>query len=109
MARIGRDKPANIDAALYLLARSTPAPIGNMRIKESAEAVDPREAMGFERQDVIARDNRFLEYAYEQGAAIGGATGREARLQSFCWLKIKVVFYTPMLCLRMPRLPSTGS
>lgn len=75
MARIGRDKPANIDAALYLLARSTPAPIGNMRIKESAEAVDPREAMGFERQDVIARDNRFLEYAYEQGAAIGGATG----------------------------------
>ncbi|MNY68505.1 hypothetical protein D3C86_2062810 [compost metagenome] len=46
-----------------------------MRVKESAEAMDQRESMGFERQDVISRDNRFLEYAYEQGAAIGGATG----------------------------------
>lgn len=75
LARLGGGKPAEVSADLYLLARSTPAPIGNMRIKESAEAVDLRESMGFERQDVIARDNRFLEYAYEQGAAIGGATG----------------------------------
>jgi serine/threonine-protein kinase HipA len=75
LARISRDKPADVSADLYLLARSTPAPIGNMRIKESAEAVDQREPIGFKRQDVISRDNRFLEYAYEQGAAIGGATG----------------------------------
>lgn len=46
-----------------------------MRVKESAEAVDQREPIGFERQDVVSRNNRFLEYAYEQGAAIGGATG----------------------------------
>jgi serine/threonine-protein kinase HipA len=75
LAHIGKDKPADVSADLYLLARSTPAPIGNMRVKASAEAVDQREPIGFERQDVISRNNRFLEYAYEQGAAIGGATG----------------------------------
>lgn len=31
--------------------------------------------MGFGFDDVVTRDQRFLEYAYEQGAAIGGATG----------------------------------
>ncbi|VVO27637.1 HipA domain-containing protein [Pseudomonas fluorescens] len=75
LAHIGRDKPDDVSVDLYLLSRSTPAPIGNMRIRESAEAVDQRKPMGFKRLDVIARDNRFLEYAYEQGAAIGGATG----------------------------------
>lgn len=75
MTRVGREKPDGISADLFLLARSTPAPIGHMRIKESAEALDSRPPMGFERQEVIQRDNRFLEYAYEQGAAIGGATG----------------------------------
>ena len=75
LARLGRDKPADISADLYLLAKCTPAPIGNMRIKESAEALDQHEPIGFKREDVISRDNRFLEYAYEQGAAIGGATG----------------------------------
>ncbi|EJM24062.1 HipA-like protein [Pseudomonas sp. GM21] len=75
LARIGHDRPADVSTDLYLLAKSTPAPIGNMRIKESAEAVDQRDPIGFKRQDVISRDNRFLEYAYEQGAAIGGATG----------------------------------
>ncbi|HWT70355.1 MAG TPA: HipA domain-containing protein [Pseudomonas sp.] len=75
LARLGQDKPADISVDLYLLARSTSAPIGNMRIKESAHAVDERKPIGFKRQDVISRDNRFLEYAYEQGAAIGGATG----------------------------------
>jgi len=75
LARVGQEKPACISADLYLLGRSTAAPIGNMRIKESAESVDEREPIGFQRQDVILRDNRFLEYAYELGAAIGGATG----------------------------------
>ncbi|MGF6152642.1 HipA domain-containing protein [Pseudomonas fluorescens] len=75
MTHIGRDKPEGISADLFLLARSTPAPIGNMRIKESLETLSSRPAVGFQRDDVISRDNRFLEYAYEQGAAIGGATG----------------------------------
>ncbi|MGE8145990.1 HipA domain-containing protein [Pseudomonas frederiksbergensis] len=75
LQRIGREKPAGISEDLFLLTTSTPAPIGNMRIKESVDVVGQREAIGFKRQDVISRDNRFLEYAYEQGAAIGGATG----------------------------------
>ena len=75
LARLGQERPAEISADLFLLGRSTPAPIGNMRIKESAEAVDDRKPIGFKREEVISRDNRFLEYAYELGAAIGGATG----------------------------------
>ncbi|MNZ55611.1 putative DNA-binding transcriptional regulator [compost metagenome] len=75
MARMGQEKPEEVSADLFLLGRSTPAPIGNMRIKESADALDSRPPMGFRREEVIARDNSFLEYAYEQGAAIGGATG----------------------------------
>ncbi|RON51052.1 HipA domain-containing protein [Pseudomonas frederiksbergensis] len=75
MARVGQDKPEGISADLFLLGRSTPAPIGHMRIKESAEEADDRPAIGFRREEVVARDNTFLEYAYEQGAAIGGATG----------------------------------
>jgi len=75
MARIGGDKPADVSADLFLLMRSTPASIGHMRIKESIEALDDRTPMGFERDEVVRRDNRFLEYAYEQGAAISGATG----------------------------------
>lgn len=75
MERLGQQKPDEVSADLLLLCRSTPAPIGNMRIKESAEVLDNRPPMGFRREEVIARDNSFLEYAYEQGAAIGGATG----------------------------------
>ncbi|MBC3268607.1 HipA domain-containing protein [Pseudomonas sp. SWRI81] len=75
LARLGQERPAEINPDLFLLGRRTPAPIGNMRIKESAEAVDERRPIGFKRAEVIHRDNRFLEYAYEQGAAIGGATG----------------------------------
>lgn len=75
LARIGQKKPPGVSADLFLFGQCTPAPIGNMRIKQAVEALDQRVAMGFTRTDVIQRDNRFLEYAYEQGAAIGGATG----------------------------------
>lgn len=75
MARVGQEKPHDISADLFLLGRSTPAPIGHLRIKESVQAVAEHTAMGFARSEVIARDQTFLEYAYEQGAAIGGATG----------------------------------
>lgn len=75
MAHIVQAKPDGVSDDMFLLARSTPAPVGNMRIKESMNYLDTRKPMGFARQDVISRDQRFLEYAYEQGAAIGGATG----------------------------------
>lgn len=75
LKHIGREKPEGLADDLFLLARSTPAPIGNLRIKESVEALDTSAPMGFSFDDVVTRDQRFLEYAYEQGAAIGGATG----------------------------------
>ncbi|WP_176508531.1 MULTISPECIES: type II toxin-antitoxin system HipA family toxin [Pseudomonas] len=75
LRHIGREKPEGMGEDLFLLGRSTPAPIGNLRIKESVELLDLADPIGFTRQDVITRDQRFLEYAYEQGAAIGGATG----------------------------------
>lgn len=75
LKHIGREKPEALADDIFLLTRSTPAPIGNMRIKESAESLDTSAPMGFSFEDVVSRDQRFLEYAYEQGAAIGGATG----------------------------------
>ncbi|MCP8634580.1 HipA domain-containing protein [Pseudomonas mosselii] len=75
LKHIGREKPAGMGEDLFLLGRSTPAPIGNLRIKESFEQLDLASPIGFTREDVVSRDQRFLEYAYEQGAAIGGATG----------------------------------
>ncbi|MFJ4390689.1 type II toxin-antitoxin system HipA family toxin [Pseudomonas soli] len=75
LKHIGRERPAGMGEDLFLLARSTPAPIGNLRIKESFEQLDLANPIGFIREDVVSRDQRFLEYAYEQGAAIGGATG----------------------------------
>ncbi|MBA6098052.1 HipA domain-containing protein [Pseudomonas juntendi] len=75
LRHIGREKPEGMGDDLFLLGRSTPAPIGNLRIKESAELLDYADPIGFAHQDVITRDQRFLEYAYERGAAIGGATG----------------------------------
>lgn len=73
--QIGREKPDGLANDLFLLGRSTPAPIGHLRIKESYEGLDVNAPIGFSRQSVIDRDNDFLEYAHEQGAAIGGATG----------------------------------
>ena len=75
LKHIGHDKPAGLSDDMFLLARSTPAPIGNLRVKESMALVDTTAPMGFTREEVVTRDQRFLEYAYEQGAAIGGATG----------------------------------
>ncbi|KRE99988.1 toxin HipA [Frateuria sp. Soil773] len=59
---------------LRLLAQCTPAPVGHLRIKSAFEALAGA-PVGFPAAEVVARDARFLEYAYEQGAAIGGATG----------------------------------
>lgn len=75
ISHIGREKPQGVSDDLYLLRRSTPAPIGNLRIKESVDGLQQGAPLGFSRTDVINRDQHFLEYAYEQGAAIGGATG----------------------------------
>ncbi len=61
-------------ADYVLLERCTPAPVGHLRVKESYESLGGQ-PIGFDLRDVVTRDTGFLEYAYEQGAAVGGATG----------------------------------
>ncbi|QIB51802.1 type II toxin-antitoxin system HipA family toxin [Pseudomonas sp. OIL-1] len=75
--RFNDEKPPEIDLDLFLLGRCTPSPIGNLRIKESVEALEDTGAEAFARQEVVERTNDFLEYAYEAGAALGGATGAQ--------------------------------
>jgi len=67
MSRIGHERPEGVSADLFLLGRSTPAPIGHMRVKESVQALDGTAPIGFPRREVINRDNSFLEYAYNHG------------------------------------------
>lgn len=75
LKRLSDERPEGLNVDLYLLGRCTPAPVGNLRIKESVDAIVGSPILGFTRAEVVSRDSRFLEYAYEQGAAIGGATG----------------------------------
>lgn len=75
LKRLSGERPENLHVDLFLLGHCTPAPVGNLRVKESVEAIAGAPLLGFSRDEVVSRDSRFLEYAYEQGAAIGGATG----------------------------------
>ncbi|WP_350431908.1 HipA domain-containing protein [Shewanella sp. H8] len=58
-----------------LLAFGTISPIGNLRIKESIEAVNKVPTQYFSVSDVASRAADFLSYAQTRGAAAGGATG----------------------------------
>ncbi|MCQ4298001.1 HipA domain-containing protein [Pseudomonas stutzeri] len=73
--RFGHERPAGMDLNLFLLERCAPAPIGHLRVKESTSHIDAGSSIAFNRADVVERTSAFIEYAYEQGAAIGGATG----------------------------------
>lgn len=77
LKRFNDEKPEGMDTDLFLLGRCTPSPIGNLRVKESVEALQDSGAEAFARQEVVERTNDFLEYAYEAGAALGGATGAQ--------------------------------
>lgn len=62
-----------------LLKHATIAPVGHLRIKEAVQATPNNKINDDQRlftlTDVINRDVNFLEYANEQGAMAGGATG----------------------------------
>jgi serine/threonine-protein kinase HipA len=58
-----------------LLQHACIAPIGHLRIKQAFEQRPLFNERRFPVQDVIAMQYDFLDYANEQGAAIGGATG----------------------------------
>lgn len=73
--RFGHERPENLDLNLFLLERCTPAPVGHLRVKEAVAHLGEGATTAFPRSEIVSRTNSFLEYAYEQGAAIGGATG----------------------------------
>lgn len=73
LEQIGHERPDGMGAELFLLARCSAAPLGNLRIKESLAALGRRPLRGFSRDQVSQFDNRFLEYAHEQRVALGGA------------------------------------
>lgn len=77
IARFGSDKPDDVDMDMFLLGRCTPAPVGHLRIKEAYEQLPISRREAFPRHDIVERTNDFLEYAYEAGAALGGATGAQ--------------------------------
>lgn len=58
-----------------LLKYGTIAPVGHLRIKQAIEDKIPVTIRYFAMQDVIERNVDFLEYAQQNGAAAGGATG----------------------------------
>ena len=77
LKRFGGDKPEGVDMGFFLFRRCTPSPIGHLRVKESFDYLDTTRSEAFARQEVVDRTNEFLEYAYETGAALGGATGAQ--------------------------------
>ncbi|WP_166253348.1 HipA domain-containing protein [Marinobacter salicampi] len=73
-----RDPEQAIDTRL--LAEGCVAPIGNLRIKEAADAFAKRlgketHVHRFTREEVCRRADTLIEYAHNLGLAIGGATG----------------------------------
>lgn len=77
LKRFAGERPDGMDLDFFLLGRCTPSPIGHLRVKESFEHIDQSPMEAFARQEVVDRTNDFLEYAYESGAALGGATGAQ--------------------------------
>lgn len=73
MDRLGTRYRTERELDWLLLRDHTVAPIGHLRI--ATEKHESRPLIGFDRAEVLKRDARFLEYAAERGAAIGGATG----------------------------------
>ncbi len=58
-----------------LLTHACMSPVGNLRVKNTAEQRTGNENRRFHINDVIQLQYDFLEYANENGAAAGGATG----------------------------------
>ena len=58
-------------------------PIGNIRVKEAAVDVPAEQHQGFERQDIIARNENFIEYARAKGAPVSGSSGAQGDAPKF--------------------------
>jgi serine/threonine-protein kinase HipA len=74
---VTRDPGPYVD--FKLLSEGCIAPIGNLRIKEAAEAfgaqIKKTKVISFTKDDISDRDQYLLEYANQLGVVIGSATG----------------------------------
>lgn len=75
MQRLDLTRLSKAEQDYELLRRATIAPIGHLRIKEAVPLPTQDEQRLFTLADITDRDVNFLEYASEQGAMAGGATG----------------------------------
>ncbi|PHR99772.1 MAG: toxin HipA [Oceanobacter sp.] len=79
---------------LHLLRLGSRSPIGNLRVKESClgSEVTP---LGFSMADILSRDTHFLDYARENGAAVGGASGAGGDAPKFQLIRGQDGLYYP--------------
>ncbi len=68
-------RSTEFDQNFALLTHACMAPIGHIRIKEAVQSEDNHSEKRFDIEDVATLQHDFLEYANENGSAVGGATG----------------------------------
>ena len=72
---LNMSKRSEFEQNYALLTHACMSPIGNMRVKEAVSQQKNISLQRFPIADVATLQHDFLEYANEQGAAVGGATG----------------------------------
>lgn len=75
LARLDLTREPEFVQNIELLSHAVMAPIGNLRMKEAFLSRHNTIEQRFPLQAVVELQHDFLEYANENGAAVGGATG----------------------------------
>ena len=65
-----------------LLGRGAINPVGNLRVRPRVKRVQ-RAHGGFDLADIVSRGDTFVEYAYELGATVAGATDTQGEAPKF--------------------------
>ncbi|MCL7942925.1 hypothetical protein [Marinobacter sp. ATCH36] len=85
LCRLWGEKDTGPGLDFRLLKEGCVAPIGNLRIKEAAEAFHERIAgkqpISFTREDVADHNGELIEHAHSLGIAVEGATGAGGEAQ----------------------------
>ncbi len=66
-----------------VLLQGSANPIGNLRIKQSVKRFAQNQHPGFDRQDIVDRNEDFIEYARSQGAPVSGSSGLQGDAPKF--------------------------
>lgn len=65
-----------------LLERGAVNPAGNLRVRPAVTVI-PRAHPGFALEQMIERGDAFVDYAYEVGATVAGATDTQGEAPKF--------------------------